>query len=141
MKKAEILSLLKSVDPTDPQPIYSQIIRLISLALAAGNLQPGDRLPSTRDLARALKINLNTSARTYRDMAAQGLIVARRGVGMFIADEAPGRGKEKARKAIDGSLRKSVTEARKMGLTDKEIMLRVQGFLAEYGQDGHDGVF
>lgn len=131
MKKEAILAMLQSVDPDDPRPLYSQIIGMICLALAAGNLKPGDRLPSTRELARALKINLNTSARTYKDMAALGLILSRRGVGMFITEEAPVRGREISRETIDRSLQKSLSDARKMGLTDTEILSQVKRFLSE----------
>ncbi len=69
------------------QPIYAQIMDGVRKALVRGDLQPGDKLPSQRDLATSLKVNPNTIQRAYRDMELIGLVETLRGQGTFIKQE------------------------------------------------------
>ncbi len=66
------------------QPIYLQVINEIKKALVRGDLSPGDKLPSQRDLATLLKINPNTIQRAYRDMELIGIVETLRGQGTFL---------------------------------------------------------
>jgi GntR family transcriptional regulator len=72
------------LDENDPTPLYAQLERSIRLAIATGRLQPGDRLPTVRQLAVDLRINANTVARVYGELERSGLLATRRGVGTFI---------------------------------------------------------
>ena len=72
---------LVSVDPRDRTPIYVQLERGLRAAIAAGRLQPGDRLPTVRQLAVDLRVNANTVARVYGDLERRGVLETRRGVG------------------------------------------------------------
>jgi len=56
-------------------PVYLQVIRLFKERIATGRLQPGQQIPSRREAAAALKINLNTAQRAYKEMEEQRLIV------------------------------------------------------------------
>ena len=67
-------------------PIYAQLERAIRLAIATGQLDPGERLPTVRQLAVELRINANTVARVYGDLERGGVVETRRGVGTFVAD-------------------------------------------------------
>lgn len=69
------------------QPIYTQIIDEVKKALARGDIAPGDRLPSQRELASQLKVNPNTVQRAYRDMEYLGITETLRGQGTFIKQE------------------------------------------------------
>jgi GntR family transcriptional regulator len=60
------------LDYRDARPIYSQIIDGFREQIAAGILQPGDKLPSVRDLASELAINPNTIQRSYRQLELEG---------------------------------------------------------------------
>ncbi len=73
------------VDFTTSIPIYLQIISAFKHRLAAGDLGPGDKLPSQRDLAIDLKVNANTVQRAYREMENLGLVETLRGQGTFIS--------------------------------------------------------
>ena len=73
-----------SVNPRDPTPLHAQLERSIRVAIASRRLQPGDQLPTVRQLAVELRINANTVARVYVDLERQGVIETRRGVGSFI---------------------------------------------------------
>jgi len=66
------------------QPIYLQIIDQIKKALARGSLNPGDKLPSQRELALTLGVNPNTIQRVYREMEQMGLTETLRGQGTYI---------------------------------------------------------
>ena len=74
-----------SIDPRDATPIYAQLERGLRAAIAAGRLQPGDQLPTVRQLAVELLINANTVARVYAELERARVLETRRGVGSFIA--------------------------------------------------------
>jgi GntR family transcriptional regulator len=67
-------------------PIYAQIVEQIKAQIAAGQLTPGDQLPTIRQLATDLRINFNTVVRAYLDLEREGLISTQRGRGTFVAD-------------------------------------------------------
>ena len=76
---------LVTLEPRDPTPIYAQLDRGLRAAIATGRLQPGDQLPTVRQLAVELRVNANTVARVYAELERAGVIETRRGVGSFIA--------------------------------------------------------
>lgn len=55
-------------------PVYVQVIRHFKEQIASGLLEPGQEIPSRRELANQLKINPNTAQRAYKEMEEQGLI-------------------------------------------------------------------
>ncbi|MED4532402.1 GntR family transcriptional regulator [Metabacillus fastidiosus] len=55
-------------------PVYVQVIRLFKEKIARGYFEPGQEIPSRRELANQLKINPNTVQRAYKEMGEQGLI-------------------------------------------------------------------
>lgn len=55
-------------------PVYVQVIRHFKEQIAKGNFEPGQEIPSRRELANQLKINPNTAQRAYKEMEEQGLI-------------------------------------------------------------------
>lgn len=55
-------------------PVYLQIIRYFKEQIAVGELQPGEEIPSRRELAARMKVNPNTAQRAYKEMEQQGLI-------------------------------------------------------------------
>jgi GntR family transcriptional regulator len=74
-----------AVDPRDATPLHAQLERSIRVAIAARRLQPGDQLPTVRQLAVALRLNANTVAKVYSHLERMGALETRRGVGTFIA--------------------------------------------------------
>lgn len=56
------------------EPVYIQVIRYFKEEIARGNLEPGQEIPSRRELANQLKINPNTAQRAYKEMEEEGLI-------------------------------------------------------------------
>jgi GntR family transcriptional regulator len=77
-----------SIDSRDRTPIYAQLERSLRAAVATGRLQPGDQLPTVRQLAVDLSVNANTVARVYAELERAGVIETRRGVGSFVCGSA-----------------------------------------------------
>lgn len=69
-------------------PIYRQLVTQISLAILSGDLKPGDRLPSTRELARRFGIHPNTISAGYRELERQGFTETRHGSGVYVSPNA-----------------------------------------------------
>lgn len=72
------------LDYRDARPIYAQIIDGYREQIVTGILQPGDKLPSVRELASQLAINPNTIQRAYRQLEMEGWIVTMQGKGCFV---------------------------------------------------------
>lgn len=71
--------------------IYLQIAGRICDEILAGQLRPGGRISSVREYAAALQVNANTVMRSYDHLTREGIIFNRRGIGFFVADDAPDR--------------------------------------------------
>ena len=72
------------LDYRDARPIYTQIADGIREQIRTGILQPGDKLPSVRELATQLTINPNTIQRSYRELEMQGWVASVAGKGCFV---------------------------------------------------------
>ncbi|MCC7129452.1 MAG: hypothetical protein B6D39_03785 [Anaerolineae bacterium UTCFX2] len=72
------------VDFRSGQPIYAQIVEQIQRWIASGAIQPGDQLPTVRQLAADLRVNFNTIARAYRLLDEAGLISTQHGRGTYV---------------------------------------------------------
>jgi GntR family transcriptional regulator len=79
--------LMLQIVTGDPRPIIRQISDGIKRLVAAGELQPGDALPSVRGLALQLSINPNTVAKAYAELTAEGWLLSRAGLGLFVAEQ------------------------------------------------------
>ncbi|WP_040191954.1 GntR family transcriptional regulator [Clostridium culturomicium] len=77
---------LKDFEFNDNEPIYLQIIELIKRAIATGDLMPGDKLPSVREMSSSLGVNPNTLQRAYGELERLGITYTRRGMGSFVSE-------------------------------------------------------
>jgi len=85
MKRAARLDALPlSIDYVARTPMWSQISTGFRVAIANGFLRPGMRVPSTRALARQLRVSRNTAMAAYDDLTARGLMTACTGSGSFV---------------------------------------------------------
>ena len=60
--------------PNDREPVYLQIIRYIKQQVVRRELNPGDTIPSRREMAQLLKVNPNTVQKSYKEMEEMGII-------------------------------------------------------------------
>jgi GntR family transcriptional regulator len=72
-------------------PVYAQLVQQVKQALRLGRLEPGERLPTVREVAEALAINPHTVLKAYRELELEGLVEGRAGLGTFVRQAAPGR--------------------------------------------------
>ncbi len=77
--------LFLSVSPGNPRSITRQISDGIRMSIASGKLPVGAQLPSVRGLALQLTVNPKTVARAYGELASEGWLDARQGLGLFVA--------------------------------------------------------
>jgi GntR family transcriptional regulator len=70
-------------------PIYVQLREQILALIGRGSLKPGTQVPTMRQVAVALKIDLNTVQRAYAELERDGVLSKQRGVGTFVTDTAP----------------------------------------------------
>jgi GntR family transcriptional regulator len=70
-------------------PIYVQLRDQILALIGRGLLKPGARIPTMREVAVQLKIDLNTVQRAYAELERDGVLSKQRGVGTFVTDTAP----------------------------------------------------
>ncbi|WP_433223882.1 GntR family transcriptional regulator [Dactylosporangium sp. CS-047395] len=77
------------VDRRGGTAVYAQLVQQVRQAVRVGRLRPGDRLPTSREVAEGLGINPNTVLKAYREMEAAGLVEARQGSGTYVLDQRP----------------------------------------------------
>lgn len=79
---------MSAVQWSDGAPIYRQLKEKVVAMMLDGELKPGDALPSVRTVAADYQLNPITVSRAYQELADEGLVEKRRGLGMFVTDEA-----------------------------------------------------
>jgi len=76
--------MLIRVDPQSTVPLFAQIADALRTEIAGGRLVAGERIPSAREVAEALQVNLHTVLHAYQDLRDEGLIDLRRGRGAVV---------------------------------------------------------
>ena len=112
------------LDYRDGRPIYAQIVAGFRQQITTHVLQPGDKLPSVRELAGSLAISPNTIQRSYRQLEAEGWIVTVPGKGCFVceAPESYRRELERLLQTLDETCETLIN----LGVTREEIIRRLQ---------------
>jgi len=110
------------IDPDSSVPIYVQIEDSIHSFIAAGQLQPGEQLPTIRELAADIRVNLNTVARAYFELDREGVISTQRGKGTFVTGVLDKDQIERKRQRLLHSISETaLEEARRLGYSPAEI--------------------
>jgi GntR family transcriptional regulator len=111
-----------SIDVDDRTPIYAQLDRALRAAIASRRLQPGDQLPTVRQLAVDLRVNANTVARVYAELERDGILETRRGVGSFVrAGPAEARSTDEHRRRLRAFVTRVLSDAASAGFTLDEV--------------------
>lgn len=120
-----------TVHPSSAVPVYRQVMEQVHAFIASGKLDAGEMLPSTREMARSLEINMMTISKAYSRLEADGIV-----------KRLPGRGMQICEMTVKGTLAERKTElqeilapviyrARQLGLTDRQVESIVQKLLSE----------
>ena len=103
-------------------PFYRQIIDQVLLAVADGRLAPGTQLPTVRQLAVDLSVNLNTVAKAYREMEIRGIVETQQGTGTFVAEQRPTpAGAAERKKALERLVDELLAKAGSHGFNVEEV--------------------
>src|SRR3954471_16113652 len=99
---------------------YQQLVQQVRHALRLGLLNPGDQLPTVKDVVAQLAINPNTVLKAYRQLEHDGLVAARPGLGTFVTRTLTDSTLA-AHAPLQRELRRWVTKARLSGLDEESI--------------------
>jgi GntR family transcriptional regulator len=113
--------MLRHIDARNGIPIYEQIVRQVTIAVADGSLAAGEHVPSVRELAARLAVNPNTVVRSYRDLQGQGILIQVRGTGLAVAPAAPTICRDQRLALIRESLRNVLEEAWRNRISQAEL--------------------
>ena len=78
--------MLLNLTDLSSEPLYSQILRQLRAQILTGHIPKAKSIPSIRDLARTYKVSVITVQKAYDELVREGLVIARRGKGYFVAD-------------------------------------------------------
>jgi GntR family transcriptional regulator len=120
--------LLKSLRLDDSGvPIYVQLREQILRQLGAGVLDRGEQMPTMREVAVALKIDLNTVRHAYDELERMGAITLVRGRGSFVAQPPPAMGVRAQAAQIDGVAKQVLAMAAAAGIDPVALADRIKG--------------
>lgn len=117
----------------DNVPIYLQIEQYLYHQIATGILKPGAQIPSVRQLAVELTVNINTVQRALREMNAQGILNTKRGEGNFVTKDEELINTTK-QDLIDHVLLDFITSMKTYGVSEDLIPQMVRNFIKKEGK-------
>ena len=122
-----------TIDPESSVPIYIQIEDSVHSLISAGQLQPGAQLPTIRELAAEIRVNLNTVARAYFELDKEGVISTQRGKGTFVTGKPDKEQIERKRqKLLHSIILSALEEAQNLGYSPSEIKKAFQEEMKEW---------
>jgi GntR family transcriptional regulator len=127
--------MFEDIDPRSPNPLWGQIAARVRVAVAAGELRPGEALPSVRELAKRLRVNPATVAQAYKELAREGFVETRHGAGTFIREVAFTRRAEERRTRAGELVRKMLEDGARLGIDAGEL---AEAFEEEVGSKLHE---
>ena len=107
-------------------PVYRQIIDQVLGGIAAGALEAGHQLPTVRQVAVDLSINLNTVVRAYRELEIRGVLETQQGTGTFISQQKVKHDEVERRRQLTQLVGEFVSRAGAAGFTIEELQEQLQ---------------
>ncbi len=115
----------------DTRPISKQIVDGLRMKIVTGELPPGAKIPSVRGLAMQLTINTNTVARAYAKLTEEGLIEARKGLGLFVCQPRQVLSIDEREKRLDEEVDKFIHEVIGLNFEPEVVVDKVSNKLSE----------
>ena len=122
--------MLIEIDFSSDQAIYQQLCNQIILGIATSRLTDGEVLPSVRQMADEIGINMHTVNKAYTVLRQEGFVKVDRRRGAFVSVD--DNNKERALRLVEKDLRVLLAEARCRGLRKNEILMLVDRIYDEY---------
>jgi GntR family transcriptional regulator len=125
--------LLFEIHPSSGVPIYRQLMDQVKALAASRRLKPGDMLPSVRQMAVELQVNMMTVSKAYARLEAEGVLERARGQGMLVAaSQIATNGSLAQRQAELKPLAEPlVTRGQQLNLTNAQVLDVVKSVLQE----------
>jgi GntR family transcriptional regulator len=114
-----------TIDRGLEDPVYEQVASQIRLLIVSGDLRPATPLPSVRQLAGNLGVNLNTIARAYRLLESESFLVIRDRAGVAVAAPA-GKIDDSTRANLLDQMRATIARLRQAGMAAEELLAIVR---------------
>lgn len=118
--------MLDRIDPRSSIPLYAQIAGRLRGAIAAGDLRPGEPLPSVRQLAGELRVNPATVVQAYRDLEAEGFVEMRQGAGTFVREVATERRARERSRVARQLVRSLIADAARAGIPVADLIAAIE---------------
>jgi GntR family transcriptional regulator len=109
------------IEPASQVPVFKQIADYLRSCIAAGIYRKDEALPSKRVLGMKLGVNPHTVQHAYEDLQKEGLVQARKGSGMFVAEMGIDRAQTNSERTCLQLLDRAFRIAREAGLSDDQI--------------------
>jgi GntR family transcriptional regulator len=122
-----------SLDPHSGVPVYRQLIDQVQAGVAAGSLNPGEQLPTVRQVAVDLTINPNTVQRAYREMEIRGILETQQGTGTFISSKKIERSRQEHERKLAQFTSDCVARAGAGGFTVQELIDSLRELIPKAG--------
>ena len=120
------------------EPVYLQVVRHFKEKAASGELQPGDEMPSRRELANTLGINPNTVQRAFKRMEEENLLYTEGNMPSRVTEDQSILGQVRSELMLD-AVEHFIAAVKPIGVTLKEIQDKVEEqYLLEANQNGGD---
>ena len=114
------------IHPSSGVPIYRQLMDQLRGAIAQGRLPPGSLVPSVRQLAEQLEVNMMTVSKAYARLEAEGVLERDRGVGMRVKAASPTGTVPQRQKELRPLAEQLVARGWQLQLTDEQVLQLVQ---------------
>jgi GntR family transcriptional regulator len=114
------------VDARSPTPLYAQIAARLRVAIASGELRPGDGLPSVRQLSSRLRINPATVVQAYRELEGEGLVTTRQGSGTFVQEVTAARKNRDREHEARRLVRDLLSRAGSLGISSADLKVALE---------------
>lgn len=121
------------LDLKSRKSIYEQVIDNLKELIVRGVLAPEEKLPSVRDLSKALTVNPNTVQKAYRQLENQGYVYTVSGLGTFVSVPSEIKPDTRMIEEIKGRIRADLMELRFLGLSRDDVARAVSEILKERG--------
>jgi len=118
------------------KPIYIQIIEKINQRIIRGEIKPGDKLPSVREMAIQSGVNPNTIQRSYTEMERMGVVETKRGQGTFVVEQEGivNKLKQSMQTEVIEQFVKSMEE---LGFSNQQMLNGLKNYLEEGDLNGN----
>ncbi len=124
-----------SIDRKNKIPYYQQLAQQLLLAIAAGNLQYGDQLPSIRDLAGQTNLNYHTVHKSYKELQKMDIITIKPSSNAFVITEKSDKANNATQQQLSIKIEQLVIEACVLGMNRQQLQQVFQEKLSKYYTD------